>query len=99
MCEIIPAVYKVLTWAVSELKAQMGPAEAVYGDGQFDDLTPARTVVVVEDKRAVLADVVFSWAQTNALLIKDRRNGNCLLLCGFIVCIKVCDTNIYDGLM
>lgn len=73
MCKIIPAVCKVLTWAVSELKAQMGAAEAVDGDGQFDDLAPARTVVVVEDERAVLADVVFSWAQTNALLIKDRR--------------------------
>ncbi len=78
MCKIIPEVqspYLSSVWT----QAQMGPAEAVYGDGQFDDFTPARTVVVVEDERAVLADVVFSWAQTNALLMKDRQNGNRLL--------------------
>lgn len=77
---------------MSKLKAQMGPPESVNGDRQFDDLTPAWTVVVVEDERAVLTDAVFSRAQTNALLIKDRRNGHSLLLCGFIVCIKECDT-------
>lgn len=38
----------------------MGPPESVNGDGKFDDLTPAWTVVVVEDERSVFAYVVFS---------------------------------------
>lgn len=45
---------------MSKLKAQMGPPESVNGDRQFDDLTPAWTVVVVENERAVLTDAVFS---------------------------------------
>lgn len=39
-----------LTGTMSELEAQVGAAEAVYGDGQFDELSPARTIVVVEDE-------------------------------------------------
>lgn len=42
-----------LTGAVSELEAQMGASEPVNGDGQFDNLSPARTVAVVEDEGVV----------------------------------------------
>lgn len=38
------------TRAVPELEAQMGASEAVDGDGKLDHFTPARAVVVVEDK-------------------------------------------------
>lgn len=42
-----------LTGTVSELEAQMGASEPVNGDGQFDNLSPARTVAVVEDEGVV----------------------------------------------
>ena len=51
-----------------ELEAQVGAPEAVYGDGQFEHLAPARTVVVVQNKGAVLCDVGLPWAQTDAIL-------------------------------
>lgn len=51
-----------------ELEAQMGASEAIDGDGQLDHFTPARAVVVVEDKWTVLTDIRLSWAQANAVL-------------------------------
>ena len=42
-----------LTGTVSELEAQVGAPEPVDGDGQFDNLSPARTVAVVEDEGVV----------------------------------------------
>lgn len=51
-----------------ELKAQMGASEAVDGYGQFDHFTPARAVIVIEDKWTVFTDIWLSWAQTNAVL-------------------------------
>lgn len=56
---------------MSELKAEMGPSEAIYGYGQLDHLAPARAVVVVQDKRAILAGAGLTAAQTDAVL---RRN-------------------------
>lgn len=38
---------------MSELKAQVRASEPVDGDGQFDDLPPARTITVVENKGVV----------------------------------------------
>ena len=49
-----------LTGAVSELEAQMGASEPVNGDGQFDNLSPARTVAVVEDEGVVGTSVGLS---------------------------------------
>lgn len=42
---------------MSELKAEVGPSESINGNRQFDHLTPARAVVVVEDEGAILWDV------------------------------------------
>lgn len=58
---------------MSELEAQVGAAEAVDGDGQLDDLSPARTVTVVEDERVVGASVWLSRAQADAIL-GERSN-------------------------
>lgn len=60
------------TRAVPELEAQMGASEAVDRDGQLDHFTPARAVVVVEDKRTVFTDTQLSWAQANAVLKKNK---------------------------
>lgn len=57
---------------MSELKAQMGASEAVDGDGQLDHFTPARAVVVVENKWAVFTDIRLSWAQANTVLKKKK---------------------------
>lgn len=54
---------------MSELEAQMGASEAVNGDGQLDHFTPARAVVVVEDKWTLFTDIWLSWAQANAVLM------------------------------
>lgn len=56
------------TGAVSELEAQVGASEAVDGDGQFDDLTPARAVVVVQHKGAVLGHSRLPCSQADAVL-------------------------------
>lgn len=57
-----------LTGAVPELEAQVGAAEAVDGDGQFDDLAPARAVVVVQHKGVVGAPARLPRAQADAVL-------------------------------
>lgn len=53
---------------MSKLKAEVGPSEAVDGNGEFDDLAPPGAVVVVEDEGAVLRDVGLPRAQTDAVL-------------------------------
>lgn len=62
-----------LTGTMSELKAQVGPPETVYGDGQLDHLAPAGAVVVVEHERAILAGVGLAAAQADAVL---KEGGN-----------------------
>ena len=57
-----------LTGTVSELEAQVGAPEAVYGNGQLDHLVPAGAVVVVEHERAILAGVGLATAQADAVL-------------------------------
>lgn len=57
-----------LTGAVAELEAQVGAAEAVDGDGQFDDLPPARAVVVVQHEGVVGAPAGLPRAQADAVL-------------------------------
>ena len=70
-----------LTGAVSELKAEVGPSEAVDGDGQLHHLAPAGAVVVVQDEGAVLTGVRLPAAQTDAVLAgegvreRERRRG------------------------
>lgn len=68
-----------LTGTVSELEAQVGAAEAVDGDRQFDDLSPARTVIVVEDERVVGASVWLSRTQADAIL-EERSKIRCHFL-------------------
>lgn len=53
---------------MSELEAQVGAPEPVDGDGQFDNLSPPRTITVVEDKGVVGAPVWLSWTQAYAIL-------------------------------
>lgn len=57
-----------LTGAMSELEAQVGTPETVYGNWQLDHLAPAGAVVVVEHKRAILAGVGLAAAQADAVL-------------------------------
>lgn len=62
-----------LTGAVAELEAQVGATEAVDGDGQFDDLAPARAVVVVQHKGVVSAPARLPRAQADAVLPPKQR--------------------------
>lgn len=64
-----------LTGAVSELKAEMGPSETIYGNGQLDHLAPARAVVVIQDERAILRGVWLAGAQTDAVLWRKQSVG------------------------
>lgn len=64
-----------LTGTVSELEAQVGPPETVYGNGQFDHLAPAGAVVVVEHEGAILAGVGLAAAQADAILKEWGRIG------------------------
>lgn len=66
------------TGTVSELKAQMWSSEAVYGDGEFNHLTPARAVVVVQDKRAVFTGVGLPTTQTDTVLMWGIERGQAL---------------------
>ncbi len=45
---------ELLTGAVSELEAEVGPPETVDGNRQFDHFTPSGAVVMVEHEGAVL---------------------------------------------
>lgn len=67
-----PTPPRGLTGAVPELEAQVGASEAIDGDGQLDHLAPARAVVVVEDKGAILAAAGLAAAQTDAVLRAKR---------------------------
>lgn len=58
----------VLTWAMSELKAEVGASETIDGNRQFNHFTPARAVVVVEDEGAILRDVGLTRTQTDTVL-------------------------------
>lgn len=51
---VIKDLTSPLTGAMAKLKADMGAAEHVNGDGQLDLLSPARAVVVVQHKRVVV---------------------------------------------
>lgn len=64
--------YFALTGAVSELKSEVRPTEPVYGDGQLDDFSPSRAVIVVKDERVVRAPARLSWAQTDAVLEQNK---------------------------
>lgn len=57
---------------MSELEAQVGTPEPVYGNGQLDHLVPAGAVVVVEHERAILAGVGLTAAQADAVLSGRR---------------------------
>src|SRR4029434_6875674 len=59
---------RVLTGAVSELKAQVGTAEAFQRDGQLEGLAPAWAVVVVKHKGAMLIYAGLTAAHTQAVL-------------------------------
>lgn len=65
----------LLTGAVSELKAKVGASESVNGNGQFDDLTPSRAVVVIEHEGTVLWHVGLTWTQTDAILQVEGVQG------------------------
>lgn len=67
-----------LTGTMSELEAQVGAPEAVDGDGQFDNLPPARTIAVVEDERVVGTPVGLPGAQADAVL-GERSKLKCHL--------------------
>lgn len=71
-----------------ELEAEVGPPEAVDGDGQFDDLTPPRAVVVIEDEGAVLRDVGLAGSQTDAVL----RGGGVTVSALSLICLFVMAT-------
>lgn len=58
----------LLTGAVAELKAQVRASEVVDGDGKLEELRPARTVVVVENKTAVVHDTRFTTTLDDAVL-------------------------------
>lgn len=57
---------------MSELEAQVGTPEPVYGNGQLDHLVPAGAIVVVEHEGAILAGVGLAAAQADAVL-RGRR--------------------------
>lgn len=62
-----------LTGAVAELEAQVGAAESVDGDGQFDDLPPAGAVVVVQHKGVVGTPARLPRAQADAVLHQRKQ--------------------------
>lgn len=53
----------------------MGAPETVYRNRQLDHLTPAGTVVVVQDEGAILAGVGLPAAQTDAVLRREGCNA------------------------
>lgn len=63
-----PGQLVLLTGAVAELKAQVRASEVVDGDGKLEELRPARTVVVVENKTAVVHDARFTATLDDAVL-------------------------------
>lgn len=58
---------------MSELEAEVGPPEAVDGNGQFDHLAPSGAVVVVENEGAVFWHVGLTGTQTDAVLEGGQR--------------------------
>lgn len=64
-----------LTGAVAELEAQVGAPEPVDGDGQLDDLPPARAVVVVQHKGVVGAPARLPGAQADAVLPQKKKSN------------------------
>lgn len=58
----------LLTGAVTELKAQVRASEVVDGDRKLEELRPARTVVVVENKTAVIHNARFPTTLDDTVL-------------------------------
>lgn len=68
-----PPAHQTLTGAVPELKADVRAPEFIHGNGQLQQLGPARAVVVVEHEGAVFTGGRLSGAEGDEILAEETR--------------------------